>query len=98
MIDRTVEEASHSVMEAAVAKAKTALEGEDVEAITAAAAELEQASHKLAEALYKKAQEEGAAADAAAGAETNGASAAPEDGGDDDENVVDADFEEVKNP
>jgi molecular chaperone DnaK len=85
-------------VEAAVAKAKTALEGEDVEAITAAAAELEQASHKLAEALYKKAQEEGAAADAAAGAETNGASAAPEDGGDDDENVVDADFEEVKNP
>jgi molecular chaperone DnaK len=84
-------------VEAAVAKAKTALEGEDTEAITAAAAELEQASHKLAEALYKKAQEEGAADGDGAEAQTNGASAAPDDGNDDD-NVVDADFEEVKNP
>jgi len=84
-------------VEAAVAKAKTVLEGDDVDAITAAASELEHASHKLAEALYKKAQAEGASADED-GARANGASAASKDNDDDDDNVVDADFEEVKNP
>ena len=71
-----------STIEAAVASLKTALEGEDVEAVNARASELAQASMKLGEAMYKAEQ-------ATAGA---GASGAPNA----DEDVIDADFKEVK--
>ena len=85
-------------IEAALDKAKKALEGDDTEAMQAATEELTQASHKLAEAMYAKAAKEQA--------EAQGAQAAPGEGptgpgagssqakGNDD--VVDADFEEVK--
>ena len=65
---------------------------------SAATTDVEQASHKLAEALYKKAQREqgeaqgGPASDG--GATDNGGG--PTEGGRGDDNVVDADFEEVK--
>ncbi len=72
-----------SVIEAAMASLKTALEGEDVEAINARANELAQASMKLGEAMYKAEQ-----ATAGAGATGGQASA--------DEDVIDADFKEVK--
>ncbi|WP_374545321.1 molecular chaperone DnaK [Rhodoblastus sp.] len=72
----------NSAIEAAIASLKTALEGEDVEAINARANELAQASMKLGEAMYKAEQ-----ASAAAGAA--GAQGANED-------VIDADFKEVK--
>nr|WP_320009948.1 molecular chaperone DnaK [uncultured Desulfobulbus sp.] len=72
---------------------KKALEGEDVEAIKAATDALTQASHKLAELMYAQAKSEGGAAgDAGAGA-TGGQA---KKGGKDDDDVVDADFEEVK--
>jgi len=73
-----------------LADLKKVMEGDDAEAIKKATDELAQASHKLAEAMY--ANKDGAAADAAqtAGAE-GGASSKPKD-----DNVVDADFEEVK--
>ncbi len=74
-------EADKSVIEAAIAATKTAIEGEDVEAINAKANELAQAQMKLGEAMYKAEQAAGAAA--AAGAK-------PE------EDVIDADFKEVK--
>ena len=85
-------------IEAALEKAKKALEGDDTEAMQAATEELTQTSHKLAEAMYAKAAKEQA--------EAQGAQAAPGEGptgpgagssqakGNDD--VVDADFEEVK--
>ncbi|MCW2314610.1 molecular chaperone DnaK [Rhodoblastus acidophilus] len=73
-------EADKSVITAAIAALKTALEGEDVEAITAKTNELAQAQMKLGEAMYK--------AEQAAGAE--GGAAKPE------EDVIDADFKEVK--
>ena len=85
-------------IEAALEKAKKALEGDDTEAMQAATEELTQASHKLAEAMYAKAAKEQA--------EAQGTQAAPGEGptgpgagssqakGNDD--VVDADFEEVK--
>ncbi|MBB4197245.1 molecular chaperone DnaK [Rhodoblastus sphagnicola] len=72
-------EADKSVITAAIAALKTALEGEDVEAITAKTNELAQAQMKLGEAMYK--------AEQAAGAE---GAAKPE------EDVIDADFKEVK--
>ena len=71
-----------------LAELKKVMEGEDAEAIKKATDELAQASHKLAEAMYAKT--EAPHAEAAAGAEQAGASKAKDD------NVVDADFEEVK--
>ncbi len=72
-----------SAIEAAIASLKTALEGEDIEAINARANELAQASMKLGEAMYKAEQ-----ATAGAGAAGGRPSA--------DEDVIDADFKEVK--
>jgi len=71
-----------------LAELKKIMEGEDAEAIKKATDELAQASHKLAEAMYAKT--EAPHADADAGAEQTGASKPKDD------NVVDADFEEVK--
>ena len=73
-----------SEVEAAIAKAKEALNGTDVDAIRTAGEELRTASYKLAEVAYGDAQ--GAAAAGQAGAA--GASAANDD-------VVDADYEVV---
>ncbi len=75
-----------------VPRLKTAMEGEDTEEIKRLSEELSQAAHKLAEAVYKNASQDagtqaGPGPDAAA---QQGASAPPED------DVVDADFEEVK--
>ena len=83
-------------IEAALEKAKKALEGDDTEAMKAATEELTQASHKLAEAMYAKAAKEQAEAQgtqADDGPEGPGASSTQAKGNDD---VVDADFEEVK--
>jgi len=82
-----------SRIEEATSKLKKAMEGDDMGAINAAQEELTQASHKLAEAMYAKAsaQQEGTGADTSAGAgeQTGGAQK-------DEDDVVDADFEEVK--
>jgi molecular chaperone DnaK len=51
-----VSEADKSAIEAAVASMKSALEGEDVEAITAKTNELAQVAMKLGEAMYKASQ------------------------------------------
>jgi len=75
-------EADKSVITAAIAALKTALEGEDVEAINAKTNELAQAQMKLGEAMYK--------AEQAAGAPGGAEGAKPE------EDVIDADFKEVK--
>ena len=85
-------------IEVALDKAKKALEGDDTEAMQAATEELTQASHKLAEAMYAKAAQEQAGAQGAqagpgegsAGTGTDSAQAKKND------DVVDADFEEVK--
>jgi molecular chaperone DnaK len=80
-------------IEAAVKKAKEALEGQDAAAMRAVADELSQSSHKLAEAMYTKASQQQAAQQA---------SEKPQDGqgagGDKKkkDDVVDADFTEVK--
>jgi len=82
-----------SKIEAALEKAKKAMEGDDVEAIKAAQEELTQASHKLAEAMYARVAKEQQAAGGADGqTETPGGNGKPPD----KDNVVDADFEEVK--
>ncbi len=74
--------ADKSIIETAIADAKTALAGEDVEVIKAKTNALAEAQMKLGEAMYK---EQGATGEGAPGAEHKA-----------DDDVVDADFEEVK--
>lgn len=79
-------------IETASAALKKAMEGDDLEEIKRLSEELTQASHKVAEAMYKQASEAGAAGAAGDGAGPDpGASSRPAD-----DDVVDADFEEVK--
>lgn len=80
-------------VETEVENLKKALEGDDVDAIKTAVDALTAASHKLAELMYAQAAQENP--DAAAGSTDNPDQKNPKDDkGDDD--VVDADFEEVK--
>ncbi len=74
---------------------KKVMEGEDAAAIKAATDALTQASHKLAELMYAQAKSQGAAP--GEGGPTGGAAGGQaKKGGKDDDDVVDADFEEVK--
>ncbi|MHA1517937.1 MAG: molecular chaperone DnaK [Alphaproteobacteria bacterium] len=75
-----------AAVESAVAELKTAAEGDDAEAIKQKVDAVAQASMKLGEAMYQTTQ-------GAPGGEDGGPSA---DAGSPDENVVDVDFEEVK--
>ena len=77
-----------SNIEAAIEPLKKALEGEDVEEIKRLSEALTQASHKLAEAMYQQASQEQGQPEG--GADPGATAGAPED------DVVDADFEEVK--
>lgn len=79
-------------IEGVAERLKKAMEGTDTDEIKRLSEELMQTSHKLAEAMYAKAS----GADQAAGAEAAGASAQAEAKDTADEDVVDADFEEVK--
>ncbi|MDY0039362.1 MAG: molecular chaperone DnaK [Desulforhabdus sp.] len=73
-----------------IAKLRKTMEGDDLQAIQQNMDQLMQISHKLAEEAYKRAAEQqGAGAAGEAGAGTAGGRGA-------DEDVVDADFEEVK--
>ncbi len=76
-----------SNVEEAVAKLKKTMEGDDAEAIKRDSEALTQVSHKLAEAMYQQAAKTGAQPDGGAN---------PEPGAPADDDVVDADFEEVK--
>ena len=83
-------------IDAALEKAKQVLDGDDLEALKAATEELTQASHKLAEAMYARAAKEQQQANAQDG--PAGPQAGAGGGGQtkDRDNIVDADFEEVK--
>ena len=81
-----VSDADRSTIEAAVAELKTALEGDDPDAIRAGTEALAQASMKLGEAMYQSPD-----GDAGPGGADGSAESAGAGGGD----VVDADFEEV---
>jgi molecular chaperone DnaK len=81
-------------IEAALEEAKKAVQGGDVGAINAAVDRLTQASHKLAEAMYRAAsQQPGGQAGAGPG---DGQGPKPEGKGKDD--VVDAEFVDVNDP
>ncbi len=75
-------------IEAALKDAEEALKSGDVSVMTAKTEALSEASHKLAEKMYGSGQEGGAQAGQAGASAAGGASK--------DENVVDAEFEEIK--
>ena len=87
-----VDAATKSKVEATIEPLKKAMEGNDAEEIKRLSEELTQASHKLAEAMYQQASKADAQQHAGAGAAGNDQAgpSAPDD------DVVDADFEEVK--
>jgi molecular chaperone DnaK len=82
-----VGEAEKTDIETALSDLKSALAGEDSDAIQAKSQVLAQASMKLGEAMYKASQDE-AAGGGTGGDGTGGGSGSNED-------VVDADFEEI---
>ena len=89
-VEKTLKDAGDKVIpadkaeaEAAIAEAKSALEGGNAEAVKAASEKLTQVAMKIGEAMYK--------AEAQAGAAQPGAESAGPNG----EKVVDADFEDV---
>jgi molecular chaperone DnaK len=83
-----LDDATKSNLEQAIENLKKAMEGEDTEEIKKLTEELTQASHKLAETIYANANQE----------QPQGQPGPESDGDTDtqDDDVVDADFEEVK--
>ena len=85
-----ISEEERSNAESAIEELKQALDGDDVEDITAKTQKLGEVSGQIAQRAYEEAQKEGEAA-AAGGPQPENESATTEG-----EGVVDADFEEVK--
>ncbi len=82
-----VDSQTKSNVEEITGRLKKAMEGDNAEEITRISEELQQASHKLAEAMYQQASQEGAAGGGEEGQQANASS--------EEEDVVDADYEEV---
>jgi len=87
-----VDESTKATISQAIDNLKKAMEGDDTDEIKRLSEELTQASHKLAETMYAQASQE--QAQAAGAADTAGTEST--DSSTKDEDVVDADFEEVK--
>jgi molecular chaperone DnaK len=90
-----VDVAERSAIQEQIASTKKAMEGSDPDAIRSAVQSLTQASHKLAEQMYKQTA---AGSAPGGGADAGGASAGqapPESGSGKDGTVVDAEFEET---
>ena len=91
-LDEDIEDEEKSAIEAAIDELKEALKSDDKAVIEEKTAALAETAGKLAERVYKKQAEEAGADAAAAGA----AGADETSAGTDNEDVVDAEFEEVK--
>ncbi len=89
-----IESADKMAAEEKIAEAKKALEGDDVDSIKRITEELEKLSHAVAESIYKKTAAEAGAGGAGAG--TAGGEAGEGQSKPADENVVEAEYEEVK--
>ncbi len=87
-----VDEETKKEIESAVEALKQTKDSSDVGDIKQKIEALSQASHKLAEVMYQQAAQDGQAGPGDAGAAGGDAGAPPQD----DDDVVDADFEEVK--
>ncbi len=87
-----VDEETKSNVEKEIENVKKALESDDVDTIKTATEALTAASHKLAELMYAQAAKE----NPDAGSSSGDGDEPPKKDGKDDDDVVDADFEEVK--
>ena len=90
----SLDAASRSAIDGALADAKKALESQDAGRMQTATDALARASHKLAESMYAKASQGGHGADADRGQQPPGDG--PTADGKSKEDVVEAEFEEVK--
>ena len=84
-----IDASEKSDIEAKIKDTRDALESDDTDKIKAAMEALTQASHKLAEQMYKQGDADGAQPDASGDDSANGKAPA-------DDNVVDAEFEEAQ--
>ncbi|MBW1976962.1 MAG: molecular chaperone DnaK [Deltaproteobacteria bacterium] len=85
-----LDESTKSDINRAIENLKKAMEGDNVQEIKLLADELTQASHKLAEQMYSQTAQQQAQAAGGSGSSQAGSQSSK------DEDVVDADFEEVK--
>ncbi len=85
-----LDESTKSDINRAIENLKKAMEGDNVQEIKRLADELTQASHKLAEQMYSQTAQQQAQAAGGSGSSQAGSQSSK------DEDVVDADFEEVK--
>jgi len=94
----SLDDAEKAKIQAAIQELQTALKGDDKDAIEAKATALAGAAQKLGEKMYADAQAQGAAAQAAAGGAAGPAPGtdAPSGKSAQAEDVVDADYKEVK--
>ncbi|WP_299983252.1 molecular chaperone DnaK [Desulfobacula sp.] len=88
-----VDEATRKDIESAVEALKQTKDSNDVDEIKQKVEALSQASHKLAEVMYQQAAQDEQGGPGTPGADAGASAGAPPE---DDEDVVDADFEEVK--
>lgn len=91
-----VDAAEKTKIEEAIAKTKKALEGDDIDAIKKAQDELMNVSHKLAEAMYAKTAGGQGGPEAGGGTHQQAGGEQQQASGKKNDDVVDADFEEVK--
>jgi molecular chaperone DnaK len=87
-----VDDATKGNIDTAISSLKKAMEGEDAEEIKRLSEELTQVSHKLAEAMYQQASQAGEQPGGPGTGDPGQGAASPPP----DDDVVDADFEEVK--
>ncbi len=85
-----LDSATKGEIESKISELRKVMEGEDKDAIKRSMDELMQVSHKLAEQMYQQASAQ------SAGSQESGEQKAADDSGGSGEDVVDADFEEVK--
>ncbi|MEE8554571.1 MAG: molecular chaperone DnaK, partial [bacterium] len=98
-VKENISDSDREAVQSAVVKLKEAMDAQDDDRIKAGVEEVTQAAHALAQALYaKSAQHAGGeeAAGAGPGAEGAGPEGGQQEGPPPDDNVVDAEFEEVR--
>ena len=98
-VKENISDSDREAVQSAVVKLKEAMDAQDDDRIKSGVEEVTQAAHALAQALYaKSAQPAGGeeAAGAGAGAEGAGPEGGQQEGPPPDDNVVDAEFEEVR--
>ena len=89
-LEGKVDDETKQKVESEIANVKSVMEGDDVEAIKTATEALTAASHKLAELMYAQAAQENPDGEGGGGAESESSEKQKDD------DVVDADYEEVK--